>query len=182
MRLFTGVDLPRAVTASLEQLLAQLRPTAHLKWTTVYNLHITLKFIGEQPEERLAEIKDALARMPKHAPVSIDIRGLEWIPNPGRPRMLWSKIDAPELTPLAAEIDAALEPLGIVKEDRAYTPHLTLARIRMPVPLQKTRQAIEELKSVDFGSFEADRFWLYLSEPGAANSIYTKLAEFPLAA
>ena len=170
------------MTATLEQLLAQLRPTARLKWTAVCNLHITLKFIGEQPEERLAEIKDALARMPKHAPVAIDIRGLQWIPNPGRPRMLWNNIDAPELTPLAAEIDSALAPLGIVKEDRPYTPHLTLARIRMPVALQNTRKATEQLQSVDFGSFQADRFWLYLSEPGEANSIYTKLAEFPLAA
>ena len=180
MRLFTGVDLPRAVNANLEQLLAGLRPTAHLKWSPVYNLHITLKFIGEQPESRMASIKEALARVPARKAVPISLRGIEWMPNPHRPRLLWTSIDSPELPPLAADIDAALEPLGIGREDRAYTPHLTLARIRMPVPLDKTRDAVEQLKASNFGSFEADRFWLYLSEPGAANSIYTKLAEFPL--
>ena len=158
----------------------QLRPTAHLKWSAVYNLHITLKFIGEQPEAQLSSIKDALGRVPKRKSIPIAIRGIEWMPNPHRPRLLWTAIDAPELTALASDIDAALEPLGIGKEDRAYTPHLTLARIRMPVPLEKTRDAIEHMKATSFGSFDADRFWLYLSEPGAANSIYTKLAEFPL--
>lgn len=182
MRLFTGIDLPRAVTSSLEQLLTELRPTAHLKWTPVYNLHITVKFIGEQPEERLDEIKQALAGIQNLPPVPIDVRGVRFMPNPQRPRLLWATINAPELTAVAAEMDAALEALGIGREERAYTPHLTLARIRMPAPLQKTRAAIEKLGSEEFGSFVADRFWLYLSEPGAANSIYTKLAEFPFRA
>jgi 2'-5' RNA ligase len=103
------------------------------------------------------------------------------MPNPHRPRLFWATVEAPELTPLAADIDGALEPLGVAKEDRPFTPHLTLARVRMPAPLQKTREAIAKLESVDFGAFRADRFWLYLSEPGAANSVYTKLAAFPFA-
>ncbi|HZU28435.1 MAG TPA: RNA 2',3'-cyclic phosphodiesterase [Bryobacteraceae bacterium] len=182
MRLFTGIDLPENINAGLQQLLVQLRPTAHLKWTPDYNLHITLKFIGSWPEERLTELTKALAGLSPRAPISVDVRGLVWMPNPHRPRLFWAAVNAPELAPLNGEIENALEPLGVAKETRAYTPHLTLARVRMPAPLQKTREAIAKLESVDFGSFSADRFWLYLSEPGAANSVYTKLAPFPFSA
>jgi 2'-5' RNA ligase len=182
MRLFTGIDLPEQVNATLQQLLLQLRPTAHLKWTADYNLHITLKFIGEWPRERVSDLEQALAGVPQRGPVAVDVRGLQWMPNPHRPRLFWAAVHAPELAPLAADLDAALQPLGIAKEERPYTPHLTLARVRMPAPLQKTREAVAQLTSLDFGSFHADRFWLYLSEPGAANSIYTKLAQFPFSA
>ena len=60
MRLFTGVDLPDDVREKLERLLMHLRACAHLKWSPVYNLHVTLKFIGEWPEEKLPQLEDAL--------------------------------------------------------------------------------------------------------------------------
>ena len=60
MRLFTGIDLPDDVREKLERLLMHLRPCAHLKWSPVYNLHVTLKFIGEWPEEKLPQLEAAL--------------------------------------------------------------------------------------------------------------------------
>ena len=61
MRLFTGIDLAEDIVERLERLLMHLRPAAHLKWSPVYNLHLTLKFIGEWPEDKLPEFKAALA-------------------------------------------------------------------------------------------------------------------------
>ena len=60
--------------------------------------------------------------------------------------------------------------------------HLTLARIKGPVALHALRTAIEQLESVEFGNFQADRFYLFRSHPGAAGSIYTKLSEYPFQA
>ena len=60
MRLFTGIDLREDVRERLERLLTHLRPCAHLKWSPVYNLHVTLKFIGEWPEEKLPQLETAL--------------------------------------------------------------------------------------------------------------------------
>ncbi|MDQ2944841.1 MAG: hypothetical protein M3Y27_02660, partial [Acidobacteriota bacterium] len=65
-------------------------------------------------------------------------------------------------------------------ETRAYSPHLTLARIRRPVPLQAMRTAIARLDSSDFGSVETDRFYLYESRAGSASTVYSKIAEFKL--
>jgi len=82
----------------------------------------------------------------------------------------------------ARDIEAALEPLGIAKETRTFTAHLTLARIKEPAPLEALRNAVSQLGSASYGSFQVDRFHLFRSQPGSAGSIYTKLSEFPLQA
>jgi RNA 2',3'-cyclic 3'-phosphodiesterase len=179
MRLFTGIDLPEDIRERLERLLMHLRPTAHLKWSPVYNLHLTLKFIGEWPEEKLPELEAALRSMPSRPPITAEVKGLGWYPNPHHPRVFWVAVQAGEpLVTLVRDTETVLTPLGIPKEDRGFSAHLTLARIKDPVPLQTLRSAIAQLESLEFGAFHMDRFHLYRSQPGAAGSIYTKLADF----
>lgn len=183
MRVFTGIDLPESVHERLERLLVRLRPTAHLIWSPVYNLHITTKFVGQWPEEDLEKLRSALKAISAPAPFVIAIRGLGWFPNSHNPRVFWAGVHGgTALAELAKRTEDALDVLGIAREQRAFSPHLTLARIRQPVPLQAMRQAMARLDSVEFGSFEADRFHLFLSSPGAAGTVYSKLAEFPFAA
>jgi RNA 2',3'-cyclic 3'-phosphodiesterase len=181
MRLFTGLDLSPEVIRALDDLLNRLRPEARLKWSPPANLHITTRFIGAWPEERLADLRTALAGISKHPSIPIHIRQLSFFPNPHSPRVFCAGVEAsPDLAALASATDRALEPLGLKPEARSFNPHLTLARIKKPVPLQKLRDAIAALPSLDFGSFSADRFFLYQSRPGPAGSVYAKLAEFPL--
>ncbi|HTQ58539.1 MAG TPA: RNA 2',3'-cyclic phosphodiesterase [Bryobacteraceae bacterium] len=183
MRLFTGLDLSPEVVAALETLLARLRPTARIQWSPPANLHITTRFIGEWPAERLPELSAALGGLPRHPPIPVSIRHLGYFPNPHAPRVFWAGVEAPaDLAALAAETDAALERLGLAPERRPFSPHLTLARIRDRVPLTALREAVAALPSLDFGSFTAGRFFLYQSRLNAGGSVYTKLAEFPLAA
>lgn len=183
MRLFTGIDLPEDVRERLERLLMHLRPTAHLKWSPVYNLHVTLKFIGEWAEEKLPQLETALRSIPKRPAIRVEVRGLGWFPNPHHPRVFWVAAHGGDaLAALAKDSETALEPLGIAKEGRAFTAHLTLARIKEPVPLDSLRGAIAQVESADFGTFDADRFYLYRSQPGSAGSIYTKLSEYPFQA
>jgi len=180
MRLFTGIDLPAEVVRNLSKLLDALRPKAKIKWSPPENLHITTKFIGEWPAERLEELSGALGGLPDRAPIDIAVRGLGWFPNPHAPRVFWAAVKAgPELAALARETEDALAPLGVAVESRGFSPHLTLARIKEPAPLGGLRQAIAALSSDEFGSFTADRFYLYRSERGPGGSVYTKLAEYP---
>lgn len=180
MRLFAGLDLSEETLARLAVLLDQLRPAAKLRWSPIENLHITTRFIGEWPEERLGELRHALAAV-QAPPVPIAIRGLGWFPNPHSPRIFFAAIRGPESLPgLARATGEALEPLGIAKETRPYSPHLTLARIQMPAELGELRRRVAALDSDDFGSFTAAAFHLYLSRPGPAGSVYSKLASFPL--
>jgi RNA 2',3'-cyclic 3'-phosphodiesterase len=183
MRLFTGLDLPEDVREKLERLLMLLRPCAHLKWSPVYNLHVTLKFIGEWPEEKLPQLEAALRAVATPEPIPIEVKGLGWFPNPHHPRVFWVGIQGGETLPaLVKEIDKALTPLGIAAEDRAFNAHLTLARIKEPAPLQSLRSTIAALESGEFGAFDVNRFHLYRSQPGPAGSIYTKLSEYPFQA
>jgi RNA 2',3'-cyclic 3'-phosphodiesterase len=181
MRLFTAIDIPPGVLGNVATLLERLKPAARIKWSPPSNLHITTKFIGEWPEQRLAELQEALATLPARAPVEIAIRNVGFFPNPHSPRVFWAGIEAPpELAALARDTDHALAKLGVAAEPRAFAPHLTLARIKEPVPLQKLRETIAALDSLDFGSFTADRFCLYHSRMQQAGSVYTKLSEFLL--
>src|ERR1035437_2791589 len=181
MRLFTGLDLPAEVVHNLERLLEPLRPPPRIHWSLSANLHLTTKFIGEWPEERLGEMKAALAALESQPAIAVDIRKVGFFPNPHAPRVFWCGIDAPGLEALANHTDGATAALGIARETRAFSPHLTLARIKEKVPLQPLREAVVGLASLDFGQFEAASFFLYQSTLRPSGSVYTKLAEFPLA-
>jgi 2'-5' RNA ligase len=179
MRLFTGIDLPAEVTLRLDQLLARLRPAAPLKWSPPQNLHITTKFIGEWPAERLEELTSALRALPRREPFPIEVRGLGWFPNPHHPRVFWAGVHGDGLERLARDTEEALAALGIPRESRPFAPHLTLARIKEPVPLAALRREVASLDSDRFGAFRAERFHLYESRLTPSGSVYTKLFEFP---
>ncbi len=180
VRLFVALDLPRDVIGSLETLLAALRPAARIAWSPPANLHITTKFIGWWPDERLEELKSALAAVPRPGPLAIAIRGLGFFPNPRAPRVFWCGIEAPGLDRLATDTDRATAALGVESENRPFSPHLTLARIKDRIDMRPLQDAIAALPSLEFGRYEARSFFLYRSQPGPKGSIYSKLAEFPL--
>ena len=75
MRLFVGLDLPEEVVRRLEELLEELRPAARIAWSPPANLHVTTKFIGEWPEERLPELEKALAGVARRPAIAVRIAG-----------------------------------------------------------------------------------------------------------
>jgi 2'-5' RNA ligase len=180
LRLFTAIDIPPDVKATLATLLDRLRPLAKLHWIPVEKLHITTKFIGEwpdKPEARLDELKRALGAVRSSMPVEIAIRRIGWLPNPRSARMLYAGVEASEsLTALAAATERAAESAGVPIEDRVYRPHVTLARTRKRVPLGALKHVLAEIELSAIGSYRASSFALYLSAAGT----YTKLQEFSL--
>ncbi len=181
MRLFTGLDLPGDVVANLEELLRRLRPAARIQWSPPANLHVTTKFIGEWPDEKLDQLKDQLRTVPPPGKIDIAIAGLGWFPNPHSPRIFWCGIQASDALPtLARDTDATLVGIGVPKETNPYSPHLTLARIAESGNLFPLKQAVSHLPSVDFGRFTAETFHLYLSKTGPKGSVYSVLDSYPL--
>jgi 2'-5' RNA ligase len=177
MRLFTAIDIPPGVRARLCDLIERLRPLAKLSWSQPEQLHVTIQFIGEWPEPRIDELNQALAGAPRPGPVEIAVRGLGWFPNDRNPRVFWAGIEADEeMSTLAHDTGQALAAVGVKLEDREFHPHLTLARRRNPVALDRLRKELAEIPTNDFGCFRAESFFLYLSRGGR----YIKLHEFPL--
>jgi RNA 2',3'-cyclic 3'-phosphodiesterase len=183
MRLFVAMDIPEEVRSSLAALAARLRPACrNARWVRIEGLHVTLKFIGEAPSEKVDAIKTALAALSACDPIPVNFRGLGFFPNDRRPRVLWAGIEAgPELAALAAKIETALDPLGIPHDERTFAPHLTLARFEAPRVLDAMQEAVKKSSRFNFGSATVKEFHLYQSvlKPGGAE--YTRLATFSFA-
>jgi 2'-5' RNA ligase len=176
MRLFTGIALAPEVVDQLSALLRELKPLAEVNWSRTENLHITCKFIGSWPDDRLEELKSALAEMKAGGAIPIAISQLQFFPH-----SFFAGVQAgPALSELAESIENALIPIGIQREDRAYTPHVTLARMKRGADLRNLRKRVNEIESTKFGAFDARDFHLYLSDPGPRGSTYTKLATYHL--
>ena len=183
MRLFTGIALARNVSASLSVLISEFRSVAPFNWTRADNLHITTRFIGEWPEERLPELTTALESVAVTGPIQISVARFGFFPNPHQPHSLFAGVQAgPGLTELAGALEAKLQTLGCKPETRPYRPHVTLARIKRAEAdgLRAVRERIAAIENPHFGEFAATKFHLYRSTPGAGSSVYTKLATYDL--
>jgi RNA 2',3'-cyclic 3'-phosphodiesterase len=184
MRLFVALEIPSAVRENLAALLHSLRAVSpQTRWVRPENLHVTLKFIGEVAEAKLAAIRGALAGVRSEQSVTLDFRGLGFFPNEKHPRVFWASIGAsPNLKTLASDIDHATEKLGIPPEKRPFSPHLTLARFEPPRLPEKLRAAIEEKAARGFGSLRTGQFHLIESKLKRTGAEYTTVESFPFAA
>jgi 2'-5' RNA ligase len=184
VRLFVALEIPSAVRENLAALLKSLRTVSpQTRWMRPENLHITLKFMGEVPETKLAAIRNALADARSEQPVTLDFRGLGFFPNENHPRVFWAGIEAsPNLKTLAADIERAMEKLGIPREQRPFSPHLTLARFEPSGLPERLRSAIQENRAHEFGSFRANQYQLIESKLKPSGAEYTTLESFTFVA
>jgi 2'-5' RNA ligase len=137
MRLFVAIDLPAEAKDSLGELIERLRSSIpDAKWVPRDNLHLTLSFLGEVPDERADAVRHALrdAAAALRGPIPTRLSGIGAFPTARRARVLWAGLDDTTggLAAIAGMASSAMEPLGFVPERRAWTPHLTLARLRVP--------------------------------------------------
>jgi 2'-5' RNA ligase len=196
MRIFIGIDLDSEVRARIERFIEGVQAFApDARWMRPESLHITLKFIGEQTPEQVEAITQRLRQLESSA-FEIRSAGFGFFPTAKAPRVFWIGIQAgPELTKLAESIDMAVAELGIPREDRPYSPHLTLARggagrksgspkrqkddgpNAIFATLEKRLAAMGKL---DFGTMTAHEFILYQSQLSPGGSKYTNLHRFPL--
>ena len=174
------MDIPEDVRAAIAALAAKLRSVcASARWARLEGAHLTLKFIGEMHPEKTEGIEVALRTVPFPAPIKIFFRGLGFFPNERRPQVLWAGIEAgAELPALAMAVENSLEPLGIARERREFSPHVTLARFKSPEKLAGLRAAIAAAGPLDFGESIASEFHLYQTVLKPAGAEYTRLASF----
>jgi len=163
------------------------------RWVLPESLHITLKFIGEKPAETVADIKGALSGV-ELAPFDLGLKGYGFFPTAKSARVFWVGIESgPELVELAKSVDRITSALGIPKEDRPFSPHLTLARgggssgapgwrkgDKPNRSFQILLEKLSRLPAPEFGTMTAREFFLYQSQLMRGGSRYTKLERFAL--
>jgi 2'-5' RNA ligase len=180
VRLFVALDIPEAVRSALIECTKPLAKLCRgVRWVRLEGAHVTLKFIGEVPDERAQAIQLVLAEV--HGPALLDLHfaGLGFFPNAQRPRVLWAGIEGgPALAELAAAVDERVATLGIAREAREFRPHITLARLNSPQGLDPLRAAISKLGAPDFGRATARAFCLYQSVLRPTGAEYTRLATY----
>ncbi len=176
MRLFIGIGLPAPVADELAKSARKListASTAKIRWTPPANMHVTLSFLGQVHEARLDVIQQALAtiRAPR---MKLALNGFGTFERAG---VLYANIaPSPALLSLAEQVVSAMQAIGFPREDRPYSPHVTLARTRDRLRL---RSDAEDDPAVH-ATFDALEFRLYqsLTLPGGAQ--YEVLRSFPL--
>jgi 2'-5' RNA ligase len=177
-RLFWAVPLEpgprlRDVLTELQRWRAVLRLTNPDQW------HLTLKFLGDTPPERFPDLFAAAARLTCPPATAVTCRGLGVFPPRGRPTVLWAGLDdAPGLVRLAEELDAAMVLLGYAPERRRFHPHLTLARLKAPLP-RPMQHWYERHQAADWGTLLLRELVLYRSQLTPQGSLYTRVWQRP---
>jgi 2'-5' RNA ligase len=183
IRAFIAIDLPPAIQETLDKQTTRLRQILGddlVRWVPTHNMHLTLKFLGSLPLLHLDFIKQMLAQAAESNPqFDLQISGLGSFPNSKRPRVLWAGIHAPTgLTSLQKMIEDGATRLGYNKEERPFSLHLTLARVRQGISAQglhKISTALSTFQLGKIGIARVDSVHLYQSDLHSEGSVYTKL-------
>jgi RNA 2',3'-cyclic 3'-phosphodiesterase len=181
VRLFVALAVPAQVRENLDELIRELRPLhREARWVKPGNFHVTLKFIGEFAAEKLEMLTQQLAAVRAAGEIELVFRGLGFFPDKKRAKVIWAGMDAPgKLKELAEKIDRCTETLGVAREKREFSPHLTLARMpgtRLP---EKLLQTVQQNAAREFGLLRTDEFQLIESKLRPSGAEYTVLASFP---
>jgi RNA 2',3'-cyclic 3'-phosphodiesterase len=194
MRIFVALNIDDVIRERITRFAEGVRGFApEARWVRPESLHLTLKFIGEEPDEEVERIKRALVPISARN-IAVSFRGYGFFPTLRAARVFWVGIEAgPHLGALAEVVDRATAALGVPREQHPFRPHLTLARggSGSGAPrrqlgdarnrdFQLLQEKLAALPVPDFGAMTAREFCLYQSQLMRGGSRYTKIARFPL--
>lgn len=184
IRTFAAITVPPSVKKAVEQIQDRFKQTrAPIKWVNPANLHLTLKFLGNVPEEQVGEIKERLADAGKGIS-SFILKATEIgvFPNEKRPRVLWLGFSeaSEQIQKLVGNIEHQLQKSGFKPGGRKFTPHLTIGRIRPHGKKSSISQIIQNEKNVSCDSIGVKCFHLIKSDLKPSGSVYTVLNTFDL--
>jgi 2'-5' RNA ligase len=185
-RVFLAVDLPPNVRNALYDAGKALpRDDAKLSLAARENLHVTLHFLGDLEDAELPKVFEAVETGAMRCePFEFRVRGLATIPPKGRNlRMVWGSVDDPAggLVALYESIGLEFIEAGLAVEDRPYTPHVTVARVKFARRPDAIRGAAERTSETIFGVCQATRVTVYESTLTREGPIYTALGHCLLA-
>ncbi len=181
MRAFIALDLPEPLHAALAEAQRSFRSAApDARWSRPEGIHLTLKFLGEISDAQTKQVVESLTHLGPFDPFPVEIEGFGFFPQARKPRIFWAGITAPPaLAELAARVEMAMEKIGFAREDRVFSPHLTLARFQVPRSQPALEAAVAARTATSLGKFEASEFFLFESKLSPQGSQYRKVMKFP---
>ncbi len=185
IRTFIAIPLPEAVLAEFEKMIEKMRPLyREVKWVKPHSIHLTLKFLGNLTREELDRTfaaMDAVFRNPV-SPFSLTVGGLGAFPNFRRPRVLWVGVGGegmPALHQLQSRVEDTLEKQGFPREERRYSPHLTVGRIKF---MKNTADLVKDFREYPFPEMEfvVRQMNVMRSELKPGGAVYSVLKHYHL--
>jgi 2'-5' RNA ligase len=190
VRLFVGVDVGPQVAEAFARVSDELRaraatlaPRARLTWVPPANAHVTVRFIGYVDDAKAQTIKDALAPPIAVAPFDLTVHGVGAFPPSGALRVVWAGLagGVEALSAIAEDVSRRLDACGVAREERAYRPHLTLARVKEAGGL-RARTLLEGFADRVFATTRVDAITLFESRLSPKGPTYVALQRIPLRA
>lgn len=180
LRAFVAAELPADLLKALEAVQAELGQRGlRARWTRPGNLHLTLKFMGDIPADRVPIAAAALrAAAAEHDAFELTAEGIGVFPGMRRPRVLWAGLSGAiaALEGLQREVDDRLAASGFEREPRSFHGHLTLGRFGEGALGGALADAMSAYSTQRFGSFEVREVVLFQSDLQPGGAVYTALA------
>jgi 2'-5' RNA ligase len=183
LRTFICLQLDQTLRSNLEtfhqELLEQDWP---MRWISVGNIHLTLKFLGDTDQNKIDYIEKALQRAVQNIdPFSVKVKGVGVFPNPAKPRIFWIGLEnIDNLITLQRKVDQELALIGFEPEKRKFRPHLTAGRVKRGKRLIQVKPIIDRYKDHEFGNLIADKVTLMQSDLQPTGAVYTPLVQISL--
>jgi RNA 2',3'-cyclic 3'-phosphodiesterase len=182
VRAFLACDPPEEVRRGIATIQNRLKKQfgSAVRWVRPEGIHLTLKFFGDIPMSALETIGGVVHEQVRGLnPLSLQVQKIGIFPNANRPRVVWLGItgDVGRLIALQKKIDMGLQAYGFEREERAFSPHLTLGRVKSPQGMAGLGKLIEEGDAAA-GEFQATELILFKSDLKPDGAVYTKLETF----
>ena len=185
MRVFIAVDLDAQIRKALARAQDALRAAApKLRYVDPSSVHLTLKFLGEIDPRRVTEIAAALSAVASHTtPFEVDVHSLgRFDDRRGRIRIVWAGVrdEDDALSALQKRVETAMEGAGFPPEGRPFSPHLTLARAKVPVLIPNLAEEIHKGADTAFGQQSIEEIVVYESTLTRAGPVYNAVSRHAL--
>ena len=178
IRTFIAIEVPRAIQDKISSLQDALKKEGgKISWVKPENIHLTLKFLGNVEESKIDQIGEALTKAAERiTPFNMIVKGTGAFPDMRRPRVIWVGVEeaSGQLLNIFNEIEKELSKIGFQKEERRFSPHLTIGRVKTPSGISRL---VDKLKTTDFlgGEFTAGEVVLMKSDLKPTGAVYTPL-------
>lgn len=182
LRCFIAIEIPETIKKSIADITNSLKKSgSDVKWVSDENIHITLQFLGETEESLIPDIKRALNKiLAPYSPFYIKIADVGCFPSARRPRVIWVGMEESQsMINLYNDISSEMVKFGYQKEERGFTPHLTIGRVKSNRNMGELLRKLDELTVTDFPDFEVHNVTIMKSELKPSGAKYYGLAEIP---
>jgi 2'-5' RNA ligase len=184
VRTFIAIMLDGSLHNTLTEVVEKFASSkASVKWVAPENTHVTLKFLGNVDEARLEEVYTACERATEgFGPIELEMKAVGCFPTMNRPKIVWLGIERGTdlVKEIQQSIESELELAGFPSEQREFTAHLTIGRVKGKEGISNLCRLLEEDRNVFIGSMRAEKISVMKSKTTPAGAIYTELKSIPL--